>query len=203
MKPTSTNPGSTRRSQLADLVFRHFPDREQGDFYFTADDQESLITRTKELFDGSIPGSNALLATALLRLGKLTGRADYLSAADRILGAAAGVLRAPEAVAQMLVAVDLQLGPTWEITLTGDPAQDQTARVLRTLRRTYSPRHVMACRGPAGSSVHSVALDPLFTGKPLLSPEPIAYVCEGSICREPVVGVERIVEAWQGLGRRA
>ena len=55
---------------------------------------------------------NALAATALLRLGTLLGRGDYLDAATQTLAAAVPLLqRAPMAAGQMLLALDRHLGP--------------------------------------------------------------------------------------------
>ena len=40
---------------LADIVMERFLDREKGGFFFTSDDHEPLITRSKAAFDGSTP----------------------------------------------------------------------------------------------------------------------------------------------------
>ncbi len=189
-------------TRLSAIVLRHFPDSDQGGFFFTADDHESLITRTKELFDGSVPGSNALMATALVRLGKLTGRHELLEAAHETLRSAGPVLStAPEAVAQMLLAADLWLGPTWEIVLTGDTRQPATQQAIQALRRTFLPRRVVACRSALADTPHSAALEPLFAGKRLETAEPLAYICEGFACQAPVEGLEHILATWRTLGQ--
>ena len=54
-------------------MLHHFQDEQHGGFFFTADDHEELVARTKEWYDASVPSSNAMAATALLRLGKLYG----------------------------------------------------------------------------------------------------------------------------------
>jgi len=41
--------------ELADVMLERFADRENGGFFFTSDDHESLITRGKAPFDGSTP----------------------------------------------------------------------------------------------------------------------------------------------------
>src|SRR5262249_14207870 len=159
---------------LVEVMLKHFADSRSGGFFYTADDQEQLIARNKEIQDSSVPSGNALAATVLLRLGKLTGRSDYLSAAEKTFQAATALLsRAPTAGRQMLLALDTYLGPTPEIVLLGAPASRDTATVLGQLRRTYIPNKVAALRpAPAGSDRRSPALDPLFAGKSPLDPEP-------------------------------
>jgi len=107
-------------ARLADVMLAQFADAEGGGFFYTADDHEQLIARTKDVTDASVPSSNALAATALARLGKLTGKASYADAAKGAMEAAVGMMKqAPTAMGQMLLAVDFQLGPTYELVFAG------------------------------------------------------------------------------------
>ena len=66
--------------ELIDLTLLHFEDKEKGGFYLSANDGEKLLVRAKEIYDGAIPSGNSVMALNLLRLGKITGDAKYLSA---------------------------------------------------------------------------------------------------------------------------
>src|SRR5262249_9764667 len=122
-----------RAVALAETMLAHFADPDQGGFYFTADDHEQLIVRQKQLADDAVPGGNALAAAALLRLGKLTDRQDFLDAAATTLRAASALMRdMSQAAGQMLVALDFNLGPTVKLVLMGDATQPPTVNVLRT-----------------------------------------------------------------------
>ena len=83
MRLASTSVISTRRCACADTMLAQFFDPAAGGFFYTAADGEQLIARQKDWQDSSTPSGNAMAATALLRLGKLTGRGDYLDAAVR------------------------------------------------------------------------------------------------------------------------
>ena len=61
---------------LARVMIAEFADAEQGGFFYTGKSHEALIARTKDLFDNATPSGNAMAATALVRLGALTGRED-------------------------------------------------------------------------------------------------------------------------------
>ena len=62
---------------------------------------EKLLVRAKEIYDGAIPSGNSVMALNLLRLGKITGDAKYLSAQTlcfppfRILGKQSAIRRSP------------------------------------------------------------------------------------------------------------
>ena len=90
---------------LADSMLERFADSAAGGFFYTASDHEQLITQPKSLFDNATPSGNALAATALVRLGKLTGRSAYLAAAEGTFQAATAVMQqSPTAAGQMLLA---------------------------------------------------------------------------------------------------
>ncbi len=183
---------------LADLLLQHFTDSDTGSFFFTADDHEPLIARTREWTDSSVPSGNGMAATCLWRLGKLCGRGDYLTAASNVLEqGAAWIEQAPLAVGQLLLAADLALGPMREIILLGEPGRDPTAGVLRALRQRFLPNAVVACRSPADSGGGS-PLDTAFAGKTWIG-EPTVYVCENFACQAPVTGRDAALRLWDEL----
>ena len=67
---------------LAEVLLRHFEDPESGGFFFTADDHEVLIHRSKPFADDALPAGNGIAAHALGRLGHLLGESRYLDAAE-------------------------------------------------------------------------------------------------------------------------
>ncbi|MEM9184919.1 MAG: thioredoxin domain-containing protein [Planctomycetota bacterium] len=181
---------------LLDTVIEKFTDGGNGGFFYTADDHEELITRNRDLTDNATPGGNSLAATALVRLGKLTGRAEYLNAAHRTLEAASPLMeRVPKASGQMLTALDLWIGPTPEVVLVGDT----NGKLAAAVHAEFFPRRVLAARTqPEGSrspAIPSALLTPAFEGKEPVGGEPTLYVCEGHACQEPVVGTDAIAKA--------
>jgi hypothetical protein len=183
--------------RLADLLLSRFADDERGGFYFTADDHEQLIARNKDLHDSSVPSGNAMAATALLRLGKLCGRNDYLSAAEGALLAGLSVMeQSPTAAGQLLIALDMYLGPMPEIVVVG-PDNDDTRAALTDLRQRFIPRRVIG-RGKPGLQ-HSSHLAPLFAGRTSAGDTPSAYICENFACQAPISGLEAIRQQWDQL----
>ena len=201
--------------ELADQMINHFTDRSGGGFFYTPDDGEQLISRQKDLQDSATPSGNSMAATALIRLGKLTGRTDYIDAAVGSLGAAVGLMqRYPSAAGQMLIALDWHLGPTYEIAILGGSFDVGTMDAITQLRQLYIPNKLVAFRSeptrPAATEaavgneaqrgIRSAALDPLFAGKEALEPSPTVYLCENFACQAPVSGVGDAMAAWERLG---
>jgi len=187
--------------RLADIVLEHFADREAGGFFYTADDHERLITRNKEMDDSDVPSGNSMAATALLRLGKLCGRDDYMEAARSVVDLAVGVMdRLPLGMGQMLVAADMVLGSMPEIAVVGDKTGQDTAPAISDLRKRFIPRRVVACRSPKETG-GSAALDPLFSGKESVQAEPTVFLCDNFACEAPVAGTQAVTELLERLAR--
>ena len=71
--------------ELVDVMIEEFWDEEEGGFFYTGKNHEALIARGKDPHDGAIPSGNAMAATVMARLGKLTGRMDLVEKTDRTL----------------------------------------------------------------------------------------------------------------------
>jgi uncharacterized protein YyaL (SSP411 family) len=187
-------------ARLLDIVLERFADPQDGGFFYTADDHEQLIARNKDATDASVPSASALAATALARLGKLTGERRYSAAAENAMEAAAGLMQqAPTAMGQMLLAVDFHLGPTYEMVVAGEPRHDSTRTALHEVRRRFLPNKVLAAAlGPHGGKPPAL-LGNLLDGKIAAAGEPILYVCEGFTCQEPAEGLPAIAAKLDAL----
>jgi hypothetical protein len=130
-------------------MFAEFWDEAEGGFYFTGKSHEALLARNKDAHDNATPSGNAMAATALLRLAKLTGQSDFVARAERTMRLFHGVLeKAPLAAGQMLLALDFYLGPVDEYAVIGEAAAVHDA--LRKLRSEFRPNQVVAWRTPGG-----------------------------------------------------
>jgi uncharacterized protein YyaL (SSP411 family) len=129
-----------------------------------------------------------MAAMALVKLAKLTGQDRYLSAAeDTMRSAVALIEQYPSAMAQMLIAIDLYLGPTYEFVLAGQESPEMQ-NVLQDIHTRFIPNKVLA---QVRDEVPA-ALRDLLRDKELDSEWPTLYICEGFTCRAPASGPEEI-----------
>ena len=169
--------------ELAATLLRHFEDKEHGGFYFTADDHEALMHRSRTFSDEAVPSGNAIAAKALTRLGLLLGNTDYLDAAARTLRASWPQLeRYPHGHAAMLVALEEHLDPPQIVIVRGEASTSWQ----RQLDRVYAPRRLIF-------AIPSDARDlpaALAEKKPM--GDTVAYVCTGMSCSPPVTTLEAL-----------
>lgn len=181
----------------ADCLVAEFSDSDRGGFYSTSHRHEALIARKRDLFDSAIPSGSSLAATALLKLGKLCGRGDYLSAAEETIEATAAVMQqAPQAASHMLIVLDFLLGPSPEIVLLEGAKSEPSLVQACGVHRQFLGSRVLAYRCLAEpADYRSDSLEDLFRGKTLQNGEAQMFVCQGGACREPVVGQDAINQA--------
>ncbi|NOZ52075.1 MAG: thioredoxin domain-containing protein [Gammaproteobacteria bacterium] len=164
---------------LAEVVLSQFEDKQNGGFYFTANDHEKLIYRPMLLSDEALPSGNGIAAQVLIRLGHVVGEARYLDAAERTLKAAWGnICRMPYAHNALLDAVEEYLYPTEIIILRGEsPA---LLEWQQHCQQHYAPRRLVLAipneieRLPGGLGVRASKKGP------------VAYRCKGHQCSAPI-----------------
>jgi uncharacterized protein YyaL (SSP411 family) len=186
---------------LAERMLDQFWDESDGGFFFTSADHETLITRNKDTHDSATPSGNSLAATALLKLGRLTGRRDLEDKAAGVLELMSGTLsRVPMAAGQALLALDFLLGPTHEIVLCDGASGEAGDQALNSLHRRFVPNKLALRRTPElADAALSAGLQPLLQGKGAVDGEVTAYICEQGACQAPAVGSAAIEAAWEQL----
>jgi len=182
--------------ELSDIMIAQFADKHGPGFFFTGEEHEALIARVKDMHDSSIPSGNSMAATALLRLGKLLGRRDYLDKASATLQGAVGLMESSSmAAGQLLIALDFYLGPVQEIAIVGTADTAETERVLRAVHTGFRPSQVVAYKASAGDTKVAEEAVPLLRDKSARG-DVTTYICQDFACQTPLVGaaaVEKIL----------
>jgi hypothetical protein len=176
-----------RAEELVGALETRFLDREGGGYYFTPDDGERLIARTKPGVDGSLPSGNGVAALVLLRLHALTGTEAYLARAEQILRLFYGEARRnPFGYVTCLEALERYAGQATEVVLVG-PAGDAMVALERAVASRFVPHLTLIRAYDQGSEVPHLA-----RGRLALSGKPTAYVCRHFTCSSPVTTADEL-----------
>jgi uncharacterized protein YyaL (SSP411 family) len=176
----------TWAKELTDQMVAHFHDSENGGFFDTSDDHETLIHRPKELQDNATPSGNAMAAQVLLKLSLYTGEGRYWELAELAVSALYGaMLKYPNGFAHWLCAAELITGQPREVAVAGDVGSAETQAMLDVVYGEYRP-NLIAAVGLESSAI------PLLTDRPQKDGRPTAYVCRQFVCRLPVTSPEAL-----------
>ena len=173
-----------RAKESTEIMLREFWDDTDGAFFYTGKSHEPLISRTKPVFDGSIPSGNAAATLLLLRLYHLTGKEDYWQRAEKILRAYYDAMESqPFGFAHMICAVDLYLNKPKEIVMVGRREDAGTLELLNEIHGHYLPDKFLQVVAP-DEPIEQIS--PLLQGKTQVGGKPTAYVCQNFTCSPPI-----------------
>jgi uncharacterized protein len=170
-----------------------FWDEGAGGCFYSATDNEKLIVRDKEIYDGATPSGNSVAALNLLRLGRMTGDVSLEDKAEHLLQAFSGLVGDyPMAYTQFLNALDFSLGPGQEIVVAGDDSQVGVQDMITLLQRAFMPHRVLLVKPGGAEGERLAALCPYVQPLQPVNGEPTAYVCENHACKRPITSVQEL-----------
>ena len=173
--------------KYADYMLKHFGDEKEGTLFFTSDDHERLIVRTKNFYDLAVPSGNSVAALDLLRLFHYSQDEKYIDHATRIMKAGArAAAENPFGFGQLLIAIYLYVNKPVELIITRDGG---TSAMEDWVRTAFLPSVLFAIAKP--ENVAKLRRFPLFAGRTGQGPE-IAYVCRNFACSLPILKLEAL-----------
>ena len=166
----------------AAIVDAHYWDEAGGGYFFTADDAEALIVRTKNAADNATPSGNGTMAGALSRLYYLTGNDACRERAEAVIAAFAGELaRNLFPLGTLLNATEF-LARAVQIVIIGDRAEPKTQALISAAMTSPLPNRVLQVVSAdlELSPGHPAA------GKGDINGAPTVYVCRNATCSRPL-----------------
>jgi len=174
--------------RLAELMLDHFVDSDNGGFYFTANDHESLMHRPKPLADEATPSGNGVAALALQRLGYLLGEPRYLVAAEGTLrNAWQAIAEFPHGHVSLVTALEEYLTPPEIIIVRGTHTKVDQWRSIAT--RIYAPRRLVFAIAADAKDLPGALAE-----RRAVEEQTVAYRCLGSHCSLPITSIESFAD---------
>ncbi|MCI0417173.1 thioredoxin domain-containing protein, partial [bacterium] len=183
---------------LNQYLIAHYWDNKNGGFFFTSNQGEALITRTKEIHDGAVPSGNSIAMNNLLRLGRITANPDLEKKAAQIAKSFSSSVRsAPSAYTMLMQAVDFAIGPSYEIVIAGNPEADDTKNMLKELGKRFVPNKVVLMRPTSGEEPDISKIAEFTKYQKSLDGKATAYVCLNYLCKTPTTDPAKMLELLQ------
>ena len=163
-----------RARGFCEKAISDFYDKEKGGFFLYGQENEQLILRPKETYDGAIFSGNSAMAYNLVQLYYLTGEMRYGELAERQLGFMSGEASSyPAGYAMFLVALSDYVEPPEKITVVVKEKEELAD---------------LPCRIPLDRVVY--AMEEPTQKYPLKNDKTTFYVCRGHACLAPVNELE-------------
>ena len=163
-----------------------FWDRNQGGYFSTTGSDPTILLRMRDDYDGAEPSANSLAAMNLLRLWQMTDREEWKEKADKTFAAFSRRLQElPEAVPQLVAALDYSLSKPKQIIIAGKPTAADTRAMLRLVHERYIPvKFLMLADGAAAQKQIAQWLPFVEYIRPTEGKATV-FICENYVCNLP------------------
>jgi hypothetical protein len=172
-------------NSLTKAMAAKFWDDKNGGFYFTSASLEAALPRMKQVYDGAVPSGNSVALLNLVRLSRLTMDVAYEEMSRKLTKAFSQEIQgAPYGYTFLLSAVDFLVGPSFSVTIVGNPKESDAQDMLTSARKEYMPNLVVALRDPSSPGLSYEKMEGKAT----------AYVCKDQMCLPPTNNVETMLQ---------
>lgn len=169
---------------LTEFVIENFSDEESGYFFFTNKNQQDVVLRKKEVYDGAVPSGNSVMAANLAYLAVIFDNRDWQSAAEKmILPLAPGIVKHPTSFGVWASLLQQLTFGVNEVVVSGS----EFITYRNILLKQYIPELILQTAREGNSNF------PMLKGK---NPgnETLIYLCRQYSCNKPVNSVEKLFE---------
>jgi uncharacterized protein YyaL (SSP411 family) len=181
---TSDSSYLLKAKEFAKHVISYFSDSETGHFFYTNKDQNDIIIRKKEIYDGAIPSGNSIMAFNFLYLSIYFDLAEWRERA----------IEAFSSLSKMVISYPTSFGgwaTLFQALTYNIPEIVITGKEIKNLRKdflhTFIPYKVFQ------SATRETDEFPLLVDKPI-NEKPQIYLCKNYTCQKPVSEIDELLE---------
>lgn len=122
-----------RAGEICREAEEQFADRKKGGYFLYGKENDSLIMKPKETYDGALPSGNSMMAYNLVCLFRISGKEEFREAAKKQLAFLSGEAKAyPAGHSMFLISLLLYLDPPQKIIVVlaeGDKGEEIRKRM--------------------------------------------------------------------------
>lgn len=179
--------------RYVDLAIKHFWDMEDNNFYYSSDMHESLLIRTKMLYDLAIPSGNSVFVSNLIRLYHIIGRDEYIDKAEKMIkGSISSAIENPFGFGWLLSSIYLYIKKPIEITIFAKDIKH--SKITEELNRIFIPNGIISVlhEGDTSQDLYKYSL---FKDKTLLNRKAngdFVLICKDFTCTPPITDIQEV-----------
>ena len=171
-------------TQFLEYIILHFHDKKSSLFFFTADNQSTIITRGLETSDNVIPAANSILANLLFRFGKMTYNEAYIRMAKNMVSIfVEDIIKNGSFFSNWAILLADLVDKPFEICILGSEA----INFNHTLQQYNLPNALFA-----GASQYSTL--PFLEDKLGNPDETLIFICKNKACFAPTNNLEEAIK---------
>jgi len=172
-------------TDLTDHMIDLFWDEGKGAFLFSGKDQEEILWRDADGYDGATPSGNSVAMMDLIRMSMLTEESEYERMASKVgRYFYEDISVHPSAFTQMMSAVDFAVGPSFEVVISFPDGASDAQDIMHRVYSKFLPSATVLLSTYEG--VEDDVFMPKFAADlKSVDNEKAVYICENRACKLP------------------
>ncbi len=168
---------------IAEHVIDKFKDEATDFFFYTNKNQNDVVVRKKEVYDGAQPSGNAVMGDNFYKLALYFDLPEWREKSTRMINSLGNaIVRSPTSFGVWACVLMEQINGTNEIAIIAKDPQP----ILKQVLKEYIPHKViMSTKGESNSF-------PILSGKESTG-ESTLYLCRNYACKKPVFSVDALI----------
>jgi uncharacterized protein YyaL (SSP411 family) len=173
-------------------IINHFSDVESPFLYYTANNQQDVIVRKKEWYDGATPAGNSIMIWNLKYLAVVFDKPEWAVRANEMMEQLRpAIIKYPTSFAYAAMGLQQSVSGDYEISLNGRDANRQ----LREILEIYWPDKIIQTQ-------HTETMGfPLFQNRWPEASDLHIYLCKNQVCQKPVTTTEQLLKVKETFGK--
>ncbi len=176
---------------LAEKMIELFWDENEGGFFFTEKDNQDVIFKQKEIYDGATPSGNSVALLGLIKLAKITGNEKFNEITQKLTESfIATVKKYPSAYTFFLSTLDFILGNSFEIVIVGRKKnQSEIKEIVKTINQKFIPNKIIIFK-PSDEESDINSISPFISAYKEIDGKTTIYICTNYECKQPVTNID-------------
>ncbi|MGI8952750.1 MAG: thioredoxin domain-containing protein [Chitinophagaceae bacterium] len=174
-----------KAKNLTEFVKNNFEEKESGFFYFTSINQQDIVVRKKEVYDGATPSGNSVMAFNLYYLSFIFDIAMWRNQSEKMVTSLQkAIVNYPTSFANWASLLHLMIYGMKEIAITGNHSKE----FLSAINGKFIPDKIIQ------SSQKQNDEFPLLKNRWNKNGITEIYLCQNYICKQPVQTVNEFLD---------
>lgn len=174
---------------LMNVAIKNFWDNMNGGFFYTSEENEPLLLRSKEYYDGAIPAGNSVMAYSLNKLSSLTFDSKYDDYYFKLVSSNGEILNKSPFVSSFIMSGLIENETRMELIVVVDKYNKPDESIIDSIKENYIPNLVVRL------IEQSHLLQDGFGEYKMLNGKTTYYLCKNHSCQSPTNDVEDILNS--------
>ena len=173
-----------KAKEITSFVIENFSEEESGFFFYTHQNQNDVIIRKKEVYDGATPSGNAVMASNLFYLSIIFDKPDWkLRTEKNIHSLSSAIIKYPTSFGVWASVLQVMITGVKEIVIAGKDASNYIFPVINL----YLPNKVIQASNSENPQFS------MLKGK-FKYQNTGFFICKGYVCAEPIFEIKKFLQ---------